>query len=152
MDNKKPAENEEEPKEEKKNGISGFFKKIGDKFNDATYDIRAESDYNKKHGKYVVYTGAGVLSHTAELYADESVSAEGKFIVAPSSDEEIKSGHIIVNDKTDEAFYISSVSSTKVYIDFEGKMSEKPALKIVFGEPAEKVDVIKVGDNYYLKK
>lgn len=151
MENK--DENEKTKTEEgKKGGLSGFFKKVGDKFNDATYEMRAESDYNKNHNRYVVYTGAGLLSHTAELYGNETIGAEGKYIVAPSADEEIKSGHIIVNDKTGEALYISSVSTTKVYIDFEGKMTEKPALKIVMGQPAEKVDVIKVGDNFYIKK
>ena len=146
------ADEKKEPAEEKKSGLSDFFKKVGNKFNDATYDMRAESDYNKNHSKYVVYTGTNILSHTVELYGSESIGSEGRFIVAPSADEEIKSGHIIVNDKSGEALYIASVSTTKLYFDFEGKTNEKQALKIVFGQPAEKVDVIKVGENYYLKR
>lgn len=147
-----PVEEKKQPTEEKKGGISGFFKKMGDKFNDATYDMRADSDYNKNHQQYTVYTGAGILSHTSTLYGSESTGSEGRFIVAPSDDEEIKSGHIIVNDKTGETLNIASVSSTKLFFDFEGKTNERQALKIVFGDPAEKADVIKVGENYYLKK
>lgn len=151
-DEEKSENTEQQTKEEKKGKIGGFFKKIGDKFNDATYDMRAESDYNKSHGKYTVYTGAGILAHTAELYADEVESGGEKYIIAPSEDGEIKSGHIIISEKTGEAHYISSVTADKICINFEEKTCEKPALKIVFGEPAQKVEVIKAGDDFYLKK
>lgn len=148
----KPEGSSEEAKsEDKKEGrISSFFKKVGKKIDDATYDMRAESDYNRRHTKYTVYTGAGFLAHTAELYAE--VYPEDNSIIAPGDDEEVRPGCVIVCEKTDEARYIELVSKTTVTYEFEGKTNEKPALKITLGEPAEKVDVIKVGDCYYLKK
>ena len=47
--------------------------------------------------------------------------------------------------------HIASVEKTTLTIEFEGKSNEKPALKIFLGEMAQKVDVIKVGNDFYLK-
>lgn len=144
---------DEKQKEEKKGGkVSGFFKNLGNKINDATYDMRAESDFNKNHPKYTVYTGSGLLAHTADLYAEEHFGGEVNYILAPSEDEEIKAGHVIVNDESGEAKYIAAVEKDVITYVFEEKSNEKPALKITLGEPAEKVEVIKVNDDYYLKK
>ena len=48
-------EKKEGQTEEKKEGkISGFFKKVGKKLDDATYDIRLQSEFDRTHKKYTV--------------------------------------------------------------------------------------------------
>ena len=60
--------------EEKKGGkISGFFKNIGNKIGDATYDMRSDGEFDKLHPAYTVYTGAELLSHTAEFHAEGNI-------------------------------------------------------------------------------
>lgn len=137
--------------EEKKNGkISGFFKNLGAKINESTYDLRAADDYNKTHARYTVYTGSGVFSHTADLYCEERPGES--YVIAPSEDGEIAPGQIITPYEKEDPRYIAAVEKTEISFEFEGKTNTKPALKITLGGPAEKVDVIKVGDSYYLKK
>ncbi len=47
--------------------------------------------------------------------------------------------------------HIAAVEKATLNVEFEGKNNEKPALKIFIGEMAQKVDVIKVGNDFYLK-
>lgn len=139
--------------EEKKGGkVSGFFKSIGNKFNDATYDMRAESDFSKNHATYVVYTGATILSHTVELAAEEHFGGEENYVVILGEYDEIAPGQIIVAVEGDSPKYIAAVEKTTLTFEFEGKQNEKPAMKLTLGAPAEKVEVIRVGEDFYLKK
>lgn len=152
MDGEKTDVTPEEKPEEKKGGkVSGFFKNIGHKINDATYDMRADGDFNKNHPAYTVYTGPGTLSHCAELHCEEHLDGQGGYLVAPSEDKVIAAGHVIVNPKN-EAFYIGAVEKTEITFSFEDKQNTRPALKIVLGGPAERVEVIKANEVYYLKK
>lgn len=139
---------QDETKEEKKEKV-GFFKKLGNKFNDATYDMRLQSDFDKKHKKYTIFTGTAVLSVTPEISVEEHL--DEKYLLTLDDDEQIAAGNLIRNDETDEVFHIDAVESAKLTVEFEGKSNEKNALKVVLGAPAEKVDVIRVGSEYYLK-
>lgn len=134
--------------EEKKEKV-GFFKKLGNKFNDATYDIRLQSDFDKSHAKYTVFASAAVLSATPEISVEEHL--DENYLITLDDDEQIAAGNLIRNDETDEVFHIAVVESTKLTVEFEGKSNEKDALKIVLGDPAKKVEVIRVGNEYYLK-
>lgn len=136
----------EQPKKEGK--ISGFFKKLGKKIEDSTYDMRAENDFKSKHAKYCVYYGASAFSPSSEIYGDETDGT----VLGLGEDEDIKAGCVIVRDGSDDAYYIDSVEKAEITYVFEDKENVKPATKIKIGAPAEKVDVIKVGDNYYIKK
>lgn len=148
------ADEEKEPEvgEEKKGGkVSGFFKNLGHKINDATYDLRADADYEKNHPVYGVYTGAGTLSHYAALHCEEHFGGEENYIVAPSEDEKLAAGNVILTPKN-EVFYVQSVEKCEITFEFEGKQNVRKALKLVIGAPAEKVEVIRVNDDFYLKK
>lgn len=129
--------------------ISGFFKKLGRKFDDATYEMRLVNDFTKKHKKYTVYASASTLAATPEIAVEEHLD-EG-YLLTIDDDEQIAAGNLIKGDESEEVRHIASVEQTTLTIDFEGKVSDKPALKIFLGEPAEKVDVIKVGNEFYLK-
>lgn len=144
------AENAEETKEEKKEGkLSGFFKKVSQKFDEATYDARLKSDFDKKHKKYTVYTGTSVFAPSPEIAAEEHL--EDGYIVMLDSDDCIKAGCLIENALTGEVRHVAAVERTALTVEFEGKSEERKATKITLGEKAEKVDVIKVGENFYLK-
>lgn len=148
---KKEDKKDTEVKEEKKEGkISGFFKKMGNKINDATYDMRAESDFNKNHRKYTVYTGAELLSPSINLYAEEYDGK--KTILALGIDEDVKKGCVIVDEETENAYYIDGVENSEITFEFEEKKNTKPAMKIKLGALAESVEVIKANDKYYIKK
>ncbi len=140
---------DEEKKEEEKKEKVGFFKKLGNKFNDATYDMRLQSDFDKSHAKYTVFASAAVLSVTPEISVEEHL--DENYLITLDDDEQIAAGNLIRNDQTDEVLHIAAVESTTLTVEFEGKANEKEALKITLGDPAEKVEVIRVGNEYYLK-
>lgn len=137
----------EEPKKEGK--FSSFFKKMGQKIDDAAYDSRLSSDFNKKHPEYHVYTGTGVFSPSPDVYVEEHLDGEEKYVVAYGTDENIKAGCLIKKDNSATVYRIAEVTPATLTVEFEGKTNEKPAQKIVLGEEAEKVAVIKVGDEFY---
>ncbi|MDE6558014.1 MAG: hypothetical protein K2K39_02795 [Clostridia bacterium] len=143
-------QNETQETEEKKdNKFTGFFKKMGKKFDDATYDMRLQSEFDKTHKKYTVYSGTSVLSNSPEIAAEEHLD-EG-YIVTIDDDEQIATGNLIENAETGEVRHIGAVEETTLTVEFDGKSTEKPALRITLGELAKKVDVIKVGNDFYLK-
>lgn len=139
----------EQPEEKKEGKISGFFKKVGKKFDDATYDMRLQSEFDKNHKKYVVYAGTSVLSASPEISVEEHL--DENYLITIDDDEQIAAGNLIEDTATGDVIHIAAVESTTLTIEFEGKSNEKPALKIFLGEMAQKVDVIKVGNDFYLK-
>ena len=144
------AENENKNTEQKKEGkISGFFKKMGQKLDDAAYDSRLASDFSKRNALYRVFTGTGVFSPSPEISAEEHLDGEEKYVVMYGTDENVKAGCLIRKNNDKKVYHIAEVSPATLTIEFEGKTNEKPAQKIVFGEEAEKVAVIKVGDEFY---
>lgn len=141
-------DNEKQEKEEKKEGkFSAFVKKVSKKLDDAAYDSRLNSDFAKKNVSYRVYTGCSVFSANPEIAAEEHLD-EG-YVIALGTDDNIKAGCLIckVNDK--KVYHIAAVENTTLTVEFEGKTNEKEAQKITLGDEAEKVDVIKVEDDFY---
>ena len=65
------------------------------------------------------------------------------------TDENVKAGCLIKKENDKTVYHITEVEQTTLTLEFEGKTNEKPATKIVLGEKAEKVDVIKAGDEFY---
>lgn len=138
--------------EGKKGGkLSGFFKKMGQKLDDATYDARLASDFEKRSEGYRVYTGTGVFSPNPEIFVEEHLDGDEKYVVMYGTDDNVKAGCLIKKDEGKEVYHIKEVAPATLTIEFEGKTNEKPATKIVLGDVAEKVDVIKVEDEFYLK-
>lgn len=132
--------------------VSGFFKNIGGKINDATFDLRADGDFDKNSLKYTVYTGAGALSHVRDFHAEKHVEDGVYYILTRGTDDDIKPGHVIGCAADSEVRYITAIENATLVFEFEGKRVERPSLKITIGDLAEKVDVIKVNDSFYLKK
>lgn len=144
------TENETLNGEEKKQGkISGFFKKVSKKLDDATYSMRLQSNFASNHKKYTVYSGTSVLAPSPEIAAEEHLDAN--YIVTIDDDDEIAAGNLIKNNQTGEVFHIASTEKTTLDVEFEDKKNSMPAIKIVLGEKAVKADVIKVDDAFYLK-
>ncbi len=149
-DEEKKEEVKEEAKEEAKEGkVSGFFKKLGKKLDDATYDARLQGDFDTKHKKYVIYTGTSVLSRSPEISAEEHL--EEGYILTLDDDEEIAAGNLIKRTETGEVMHIAAVDEAELTIVFEEKENVKKAKKITLGDKAEKVEVIKVDSEFYLK-
>lgn len=135
--------------EEKKEGkISGFFKKAKSKLDDATFESRLKGSFEKNHTEYKVYTGTGFLSSPTTLYAEEHI--EEGFIIVLDEDEITVDG-LIRNEKTKHISHMKAIIKTTIEIPFEEATYERPAQKILLGDDATKVDVIKVNDDYYLK-
>ena len=139
----------DEEKKQEEGKISGFFKKIGKKFDDATYDMRLQSEFDKNHKKYVVYAGTGILSVSPEISVEEHLD-EG-YLLTLDDDEQIAAGNLIEDTESGDVMHIASVEEATLTVEFEGKTNEKPARKIFLGEMAQKVEVIKVGNDFYLK-
>ncbi len=138
--------NEEEKKEGK---LSGFFKKVSKKFEDATYEMRMHSDFNEKHKHYTVYTGTSLLQNSPEISVEEHL--ENDYLITIDDDEAIAAGALIESAETGEVRHIVGVDKTKLDVEFEGKTESYDALKISLGDPAVKVEVVKVGNDFYLK-
>lgn len=140
----------EEQTEEKKEGkISGFFKKLGKKIDDATYDMRLQSEFDKSHEKYTIYSGSSALSISPEIAVEEHL--DENYLLTLDDDEVIEAGNLIENGKG-EVFHIAAVEEDTLTVTFEGAEVKKDAKKITLGEPAVKVEVIKVGSDFYLKQ
>lgn len=135
--------------EQKEGKVSGFFKKLGKKFDDATYDMRLQSDFDKHHKKYTVYAGTNILSSTPEIAVEEHL--DENYLLTLDDDEVIAAGNLIEDSDTGDVMHIAAVEKATLNVEFEGKINEKPALKIFLGEMAQKVEVIKVGNDFYLK-
>lgn len=136
--------------EEKKDGkISGFFKKLSKKLDDATLNMRMQSDFDKAHKKYVVYGGTSALSATPEIAVEEHL--EENYLLTLDDDEQIAAGNLIQDSKTGDVMHIVSVEDGELTVVFEGESYTRPARKIFLGETAQKVEVIKVGNDFYLK-
>lgn len=148
-ENKNTEEQQEQSEEKKDNKFTGFFKKMGKKLDDATYDMRLQSDFDKNHKKYAVYSGTSVLSNSPEIAVEENL--EEGYVITLDDDEKIATGNLIENVETGEVRHIEAVEETTLTVEFDGKSNEKPALKITLGALAKKVDVIKVGNDFYLK-
>ena len=138
---------DEEKKEEGK--ISGFFKKLGKKLDDATLDMRLQSEFDKAHKKYVVYAGTSLLSSSPEIAVEEHL--DENYIITLDDDEVIAAGNLIEDSDSGDVMHIAAVEKSELTVEFEGATYTKPALKIFLGEMAQKVDVIKVGNDFYLK-
>ena len=138
----------EQPEEKKEGKISGFFKKVGKKFDDATYDMRLQSEFDKSHKKYAVYAGTSILTASPEIAVEEHLDENYLLTI---DDEQIAAGNLIEDTETGDVMHIAAVEKATLTVEFEGKSNEKPALKIFLGEMAQKVDVIKVGNDFYLK-
>ncbi len=141
---------ETEQTEEKKEGkISGFFKKMGKKLDEATYDMRLQSEFDKNHPKYTVYAGTSLIQSTPEIAVEEHL--DENYLVTLDDDEVIVAGNLIECAANGEVRHIAAVEKTTLTVEFDGKSNEKAALKITLGELAQKVEVIKVGNEFYLK-
>ena len=143
-ENETPETKEGEKKESK---ISGFFKKVGKKLDDATYTMRLQSNFDNNHAKYTVYSGTGVLSITPEIAVEEHLD-EG-YLLTLDDDEQIKEGNLI-KTPNGEVLHITSTEKASLTVEFEGKSNDMPATKIFLGEKAQEVKVIKVDDKFYL--
>jgi hypothetical protein len=140
-----------EQTEDKKEGkISGFFKKVSKKFDDATYDLRLQSEFDKNHKKYTVYEGTSILSGSPEISVEEHL--DENYLLTINDYDQIAEGNLIKNEATEEVRHIEKVEDTTMTVEFEGKTNTKQAKKIFLGDKATKVEVIKVGDDFYLKK
>ncbi|MGN0817783.1 MAG: hypothetical protein ACI4L9_02330 [Candidatus Coproplasma sp.] len=147
-ENKTAGENCEEKTEGK---VAGFLKKVKKNLNDATYDVRLAGDFEKKHKKYTVYTGASILSVNPEISVEEHYETEdNKYLIMLGEDDDIKVGCLIKNHETGVVRHIVATEHTTLTIEFEGKTNVKDATRITLGDKAEKVDVIKVDNDFYL--
>jgi len=140
----------EEAKAEKKGGkVSGFFKNLGKKLDDATYDMRLTNNFRDNHAKYTVYCGTSAFMATPEVSVEEHLD-EG-YIVALDEGQEIKPDYLIAKNNCGDVLHIAAVEEAELEITFEEKENKKKALKITLGVKAQKVEVIKVGNDFYLK-
>ena len=145
------AEQEKREESAKKEGkFSNFLKKVGQKLDDATYDSRLSYDFEKNHAKYQVFTGTGVFSPNPEIFVEEHTEGDACYVVALGENDVIKAG-CLIRKCTDGArvCHITAVEPATLTVEFDGKTSERPAQKITIGPEAEKVDVIKAGDDFY---
>ena len=131
------------------NKVSGFFKNLGKKFDNATYEMRLQSDFSKSHKKYAVYSGTSLLASSPEIAVEEHL--DENYLITIDDDEQIAAGNLIQDTESGEVRHITAVDATTLAVEFDGKTTDHSALKITLGEPAVKVDVIKVGNDYYLK-
>lgn len=135
------------PKESK---VKKFIRRIGEKIDDATYDYRLRADFDDHHPAYGVFGGTPVIDINPDITAEEHLD-EHYIITLAANRADIKKGNLIKRYATEEVFHIALVERIKYDIEFDGRQTQVDALRVCLGDRAEKVDVIKVGDSYYLK-
>lgn len=130
--------------------IKGFFKNIGKKIDEATLESNIRSKFNSNNPSFGVFSGAKTFDCTSYGFHAEDHLADG-YIIAFTNDE-FDDKFLLEIDSNNKVYYIASIEEAKVSVEYNDTFYERDAKKIVLGEEAKKVDVIKVGDNYYLKK
>ena len=138
--------------------LKNFFNKAKSKIGEVAQDAKTkldevtlESKINsafKNNEEYELYKGASLLQ--ACSYTIYAIKSEG--CLTTLTDIEI-SDDMLVKAENDEVVYtIEKIEPTKVSVEVDGMTYERDGLKIVLGKEATKVDVIKVGNDFYLKK
>lgn len=129
--------------------VKGFFQKLGQKLDEASYEYRLKADFDKTHPYYGVYSGTPLIDVKPDITCEEHT--DENYLITLSLREDIKEGNLIKKYSTNEVFHIAQVQEIKYKTVFDGKETQVDALKIVLGERAQRVQVIKIEGNYYLK-
>ena len=116
MDEEKKSNTENQPREGR---IKGFFKKVGQKFDEATYDYRLKADFDKNHPSYGVYGGTAIIDLTPDITAEEHLDED--YIITLDDNDAIKKGNLIRRFATGEVFHIALVESVKLKVTFDGQ-------------------------------
>ena len=130
--------------------VKGFFKNIGKKIDDAQLESNIKSSFKSGNKEFGVFKGAKMFEASSSTFYAEEHLADG-YILALANDE-ITEDCLLEESETNKVFYINSVEKTELTIAYDGIEYKRDGVKILVGEEAKKVDVIKVGDFFYEKK
>lgn len=142
-------EEKEQPQEEKKNGkMKQFFQGVKKKWDDSTFDFRLTNSYQNAHDKYVIHTGSTLFNSSSiicygERCGEDEYAVWGEFNIPQSG--------LWEDVQTKEVYHILSISKTVLKWSIDGKPYVRPGQLIRLGKKAEKVEVIKIKDQFYKK-
>lgn len=132
------------------NKFKAFFKNAKAKLDDAALDSKIKSDFNSKHKSYTIYSGCGLLNSVSyDIYGDVHLD-EGYILSYNNYD--LTSDMLIKDNETNKVYKIKEVTDEILHIEYEGDIYDRAGKKIVLGDEATKVSVVKVNDEYYLNK
>ncbi len=142
-------EEKERPQEEKKNGkVKQFLHEVKEKWNASTLDFRLVTSYQNAHAKYVIHTGSTLFNSSSMTCYGERCG-EQEYIVWGEFD--IPKDALWEDVQTKEVYHILSSSKGEIKWSIDGKPYTRPGQIIRLGEKAEKVEVIKIKDQFYKK-
>lgn len=130
--------------------VKGFFKNIGKKIDDAQLESNIKSSFKSGNKEFGAFKGAKLFEISSFTFYAEDHLSDG-YILALANDE-ITEDCLLEESETNKVFYINSVEKTELTIAYDGIEYKRDGVKILVGEEAKKVDVIKVGDFFYEKK
>lgn len=130
--------------------VKGFFKSIGKKIDDAQLESNIKSSFKTGNKEFGVFKGAKVFEMSSSTFYAEDHLTDG-YILALANDD-INDECLLEDGETNKVYYINSVEKTELTIAYDGIEYKRDGVKILVGEEAKKVDVIKVGDFFFEKK
>lgn len=140
------AEGEAKVSEEKKdNAFKKFWNKTKQSVNDAVLESKIESNYNKNHKEYTIYSYDELFNKSVygEIVNDELLFF-GEVQVKPYS--------VVIEDSSKDAYYVVEVHSANVKSIVDGVEYERPGTLLKLDKNVTEVKVVKAGKRYFLYK
>ncbi|MGM9972009.1 MAG: hypothetical protein ACI35W_06340 [Anaeroplasmataceae bacterium] len=129
-------------------GVMGIFNRVKSKVEDISIDYSVKSEFDKNNPSFSVYNTAGINNLLASFHAIDNI--ESGYIVALTDNNNLEG--ILSMNETDKLYYIDHVEDTVIEIKYKDTYYKRDGKKIYLGEIPEKVDVIRIDKNYYIKK
>lgn len=137
---------ETEVKEEKKEGaFKKFWNKTKKAVGDAVLENNIESTFKREHEEFSLYQKDELLGVTLYGFTEGlELTVWGK--------PEVREYSVIVNKKTQDAYYALKTEDTKCKAIVDGVEYERDATKITLTNDVTEVKVIKAGKRFFLYK
>ncbi|MCR5113237.1 MAG: hypothetical protein K6A63_04805 [Acholeplasmatales bacterium] len=132
--------------EKKENGFSKFFNKAKASVAAAQLENKIEAAYKKDTITFANYEKDSLLPKTyyGKYLSDNQIEVFG--------DHEAKVNTIIISEKDEKAYYVTSTEKTTVKSTVEGTEYERPGTIINLDTDVTEVNVIKAGKRYFIYK
>lgn len=139
--------------EKEENFFQKLFKKAKNKIDDATFEARLQNKFNENKNEFSIHNNSSLLSELNRFFAIENTNkliGNGHIIAYGELD--VEEGSLIKNHSNEKVYHIDKTSKCEVNVEYDGVTYTRSATRIDLGKEAKLVEVIRVGDKFYLKK
>lgn len=106
-------------------------------------NIKIKNKFKDDNELFILYKKDNLLSINLYGYFKND-----KIVILGNHD--IKINNIIIRNKTNKAFFVKAINTTKVNVEYDGKTYIKDGMEIKIDDNVKEVKVIKAKEKYYL--